>query len=101
MPGEGTILKFKDDQRSERVPVKIFADFESLTKKLQTCEANPEKCYTKKYQKHEIISFSFYIKCFNDMVYEPVMRSYTGPDALKIFVELLEKHIKIRGSRTI
>ena len=95
MPGEGTILKFKDYQRSERVPFKIFADFESLTKKIQTCEANPEKCYTKKYQKHEIISFSYYIKCFDDMVYEPVMRSYTGPDASKIFVEWLEKDIKI------
>ena len=95
MPGEGTILKFKDYQRSERVPFKIFADFESLTKKIQTCEANPEKCYTKKYQKHEIISFSYYLKCFNDMVYEPVMRSYTGPDASKIFVEWLEKDIKI------
>ena len=95
MPGEGTILKFKDYQRSERVPFKIFADFESLTKKIQTCEANPEKCYTKKYQKHEIISFSYYNKCFDDMVYEPVMRSYTGPDASKIFVEWLEKDIKI------
>ena len=29
------------------------------------------------------------------MVYEPVMRSYTGPDASKIFVEWLEKDIKI------
>ena len=95
MPGEGTILKFKDYQRSERVPFKIFADFESLTKKIQTCEANPEKCYTKKYQKHEIISFSYYIKCFDDNVFEPVMRSYTGPDASKIFVEWLEKDIKI------
>ena len=47
MPGEGTILKFKDYQRSERVPFKIFADVECLTKKIQTCEANPEKCYTK------------------------------------------------------
>ena len=47
------------------------------------------------YQKIEIISFSYYIKCFDDMVYEPVMRSYTGPDALKIFVEWLEKDIKI------
>ena len=29
------------------------------------------------------------------MVYEPVIRSYTGPDAAKIFVEWLEKDIKI------
>ena len=35
MPGEGTILKFKDYQRSERVPFEIYADVECLTKKIQ------------------------------------------------------------------
>ena len=95
MPDEGTILKFKNYQMSERVPFMIYADTESLTKKIQSCEAAPEKSYTKKYQKHELITFSYYIKCFDDMVYEPVMRSYTGPDASKIFVEMLEKDIKI------
>ena len=95
MPDEGTILKLKKYHMSERVPFMIYADTESLTKKIQSCEADPEKSYTKKYQKHELISFSYYIKCFDDMVYEPVMRSYTGPDASKIFVEWLEKDIKI------
>ena len=95
MPDEGTILKFKNYHMSEKVPFMIYADTESLTKKIQSCEADPEKSYTKKYQKHELISFSYYIKCFDDMVYEPVMRSYTGPDASKIFMEWLEKDIKI------
>ena len=95
MPDEGTILKFKNYHMSERVPFMIYANTESLTRKIQSCEADPEKSYTKKYQKHELISFSYYIKCFDDMVYEPVMRSYTGPNASKIFVEMLEKDIKI------
>ena len=95
MLDKGTILKFKNYHRSERVPFMIFADTESLTKQIQSCEADPEKSYAKKYPKHELISFSYYIKCFYDMVYEPVMRSYTGPDASKIFVEMLEKGIKI------
>ena len=95
MPDEGTILKLKNYHMSERVPFMIYADTESLTKKIQSCEADPEKSCTKKYQKHELISFSYYIKCFDDMVYEPVMTSYTGPDASKIFVEWLEKDIRI------
>ena len=94
MPGEGTILKFKDYQRSERVPFMIYADTESLTKKIQTCDPDPEKKYTKKYQKHEPISFSYYIKCFDDNVFEPRLRSYTGEDAMQKFVEWLENDVK-------
>ena len=95
MPGKGTILKFKNYHMSEKAPFMIYADTESLTKRIQSCEPDPEKIYTKKYQKHEIISFSYYIKCFDDTVYIPVLRTYTGPDASKIFVEWLEKDIKI------
>ena len=81
MPDEGTILKFKNYHRSEWVPFMIYADTESLTKQIQSCEPDPEKSYTKKYQKRELISFSYYIKCFDDTVYKPVLRTYTGRDA--------------------
>ena len=47
MPGEGTVLKFKNYHRSERVPFMIYVDTESLTKKIETCEPNPGKSYTK------------------------------------------------------
>ena len=46
----------------------IYADTESLIKSIQTCEPCPQSSYTKKYQKHEPISFSYYIKCFDDNV---------------------------------
>ena len=75
MPGKGTILKFKNYHRSERVSFMFYADTESLTKQIQSCEPDPEKSYTKKYQKHELISFSYYIKCFDDMIYKPVLRT--------------------------
>ena len=39
---------------------------------------------------HEPISFSYLIKCFNDNVYEPRLRSYTGVDAMEIFVKWVE-----------
>ena len=48
-----------------------------------------------KYQKHKIISFSYYIKCFDDTVYKPVLRTYTGPDAAKTLVEWLESDIRL------
>ena len=79
LPEKGTILKFINYHRGEKVSFIVYADFESCNKSIQTCNPDPEKSYTKNYQKHEPISFSYYIKCFDDTVYEPVIRSYTGP----------------------
>ena len=95
MPSKGSILKFKTYHRRERVPFVIYLDTESLTEKIQSCEPNPEISYTKKYQKHRIFGFSYFIKCFDDSVYKPVLRTYTGPNASKILVEWLEKDAKI------
>ena len=95
MPSKGTILKFKNYHRGERVPFMIYLDTESLTEKIQSCEPDPEKSYTKKYQKHQIFGFSYHIICFDDSVYKLVSRTYTGPNASKILVEWLEKDAKI------
>ena len=94
MPEKGTMLRFKHHERSEKVPFIIYADTEALIKPIESCEPNPESSYTKKYQKHEPISFSYCIKCFDDNVFKPVLRSYTGEDAMEKFVEWLEKDVK-------
>ena len=94
MPKKGDILKFENYYKGERLPFMIYADTESLIKPIQTCEADPEESYTKKYQKHEPISFSYYIKCFDDNVFKPRLRSYTGKDAMQKFVEWLENDVK-------
>ena len=94
MPKKGDILKFKNYYKGERVPFMIYADTESLVKPIESCEPNPQNSYTKKYQKHEPISFFYYIKCFDDNVLEPVLRSYTGEDAMQKFVEWFEEDIK-------
>ena len=94
MPEKGTILKFKNYHRSEKVPFIVFADFELYIKPLHSCKQNPQSSYTKQYQKHEPSSFCYYIKCF-DKVYKPKIVSYTGKDAAQKFVEMLEEDIKI------
>ena len=94
MPEKGTILRFKHHERSERVPFIIYADTEALIKEMHNCDPNPQNSYTKKYQKHEPISFSYYIKCFDDNVYKPKLRKYTGEDAMEKFVEWIEKDVK-------
>ena len=95
MPKKGTMLKFKNYHRSEKVPFIIYADFECFIKPIQLCNPDDKSSYTKQYQKHEPSSFCYYIKCFDDEVYEPKLVSYTGEDAAQKFVEMLEEHIKI------
>ena len=86
MPKKGTMLKFKNDHRSEKVLFVVYADFECFIKPIQSCDPDDKKSYTKQYQKHEPSSFCYYIKCFDDKVYKPKKVSYTGDDAcMEIF----------------
>ena len=94
MPEKGTILRFKHHERSEKVPFIIYADTEALIREMHNCDPNPQNSYTKKYQKQEPISFSYYIKCFDDNVYKPKLRKYTGEDAMEKFVEWIEEDVK-------
>ena len=100
MPPPDTYIKFKNYLYSERAPFTIYADFESLVKPLDTCESNPNKSYTLKYQKHEPVSFVYYIKSFNESVYKSKLRSYVkeneeDPDTIDVFINWLEEDVKI------
>jgi hypothetical protein len=98
LPKPGTMLQFKNYQRSMRVPCIVYADFESFVTPIDTCQLNPNESYTNKYQKHTPSSFCYYIKCFDDNVYsqEPVI--YTAQrdddDIAQLFVNTLEDNIK-------
>ena len=96
MPEKGTMLKFKNYHRGEKVPFVIYADFESCIKSIDNCDLNPENSYTKQYQKHEPISFYYYIKSFDSEVSLPIKeRSYMGKNADRVFLEYLEEDIKM------
>ena len=94
MPKKGSVVKFKNYRNSEVVPFVIYADIESLLEPIQSCGPNPGGSYTEKFQKHKPISFSYYIKCFDDNVFSREPRTYTGLDATQKFVESLEKDVK-------
>ena len=95
LPKKGTMLEFKNYQKSEKDLFIIYADFKCYIKPMQSCKPNPESSYTQQYQNHEPSSFCYYIKCFDDEVYEPKLVSYTGEDAAQKFVDMLEEDIKI------
>ena len=100
MPPPGTYLKFKNYLYSERAPFVIYADFESLLKPLETCKPDPNKSYTHKYNKHEPVSFVYYIKSFNESVYKSKLKSYVKEneedlDTIDVFINWLEEDVKI------
>ena len=108
MPPQNTFLRFKNFRYSEKAPFAIYADFESLIKPLDNCDPNPNHSYTKKYQKHEPISFCYYIKCFNDTLCKEIfnddtkrkqLKSYIktkpeDPDVIDVFIKWLEDDVK-------
>ena len=99
MPEKGTFLRFKNFPHSEKVPFVVYADTEALIKEIHQCDPNPQKSYTEKYQKHEPVSFSYYIKCFDNSVCEPILKTYTkttpeGEDAMDVFIQWLEEDVK-------
>ena len=99
MPSPGTFLRFKNFLYSEKAPFAVYADFESLIKPMDNCDPDPNKSYTKKYQKHEPISFSYYNNSSIDGVFKPVLRKYTktkpeDADAMDVFIKWLEEDVK-------
>ena len=100
MPAPNTFIEFKNFVHSEKAPFAIYADFESVLKPLDNCNPDPNRSYTKKYNKHEAVSFVYYIKSFNESVYKSKLRSYVrekeeDPDTTETFIKWLEEDVKI------
>ena len=108
MPPPNTFLRFKNFRYSEKAPFAIYADFESLIKPIDNCDPDPNHSYTKKYQKHEPISFCYYIVCFNDTLCKEIFNDDTkrkqlryyvktkpeDPDVIDVFIKWLEDDVK-------
>jgi len=61
------------------VPIVIYADFECLTKPIESCQPNLEQSYTEQYQKHEPSGFCFYI-VYDGKKLEPVLYTKQSED---------------------
>ena len=100
------VLKFNNRGRMHKVPFIIYVDFECFTKPLNAEVSNanaasqqdPNKSYTNQYQKHEPSGFCYYVKCFDDSLYDqdPVHYSKKSDDdnVAQIFVNSLDETVK-------
>ena len=99
MPTPNTFLEFDKFINGEKAPFVIYADFESILKPLNTCKPDPKTSNTHKYNKHEPVSFVYYIKSFDESVYESKSRTYIkekeeDPDTIDVFINWLEEDVK-------
>jgi len=95
LPKPNTMLKFKNYNRSMRMPFVVYADFESLVKPIDTCQPDPTKSYTNKYQKHTPSSFCYKIVSSDNINQDLVI--YTAKndddDVAQQFIDCLEKDV--------
>ena len=83
-------LQFKDFQKQLRVPFVIYADFESLTTKIQSSSPDPSKSSTEKLQKHRACGFAYVIVSPKPEYCKPPV-VYCGADAVDKFLEALQQ----------
>ena len=74
---KNNILKFENYHKQLQVPFVIYADFETITKKIDGCGQNKEKSYTEAYQKHEACVYAYKVICFYDDRFTNLLK-YTG-----------------------
>ena len=91
-------LKFKNFNRSMRVPFVVYADFECYTEKIQTCYPDESRSFTNQYQHHKPSGFCYLIKCFDDELMKPKLVQYTAEssdeDISKKFIDSIEYEIR-------
>ena len=77
---------FKNHHKQLPAPFVIYADFESITEKITTCQPSDKKSYTQTYQKHTACSFGYKVVCHYDKKYSRPVVIYRGPDAISKFL---------------
>ena len=67
MPEERkNILKYYSGEKSLKTPFALYADFECLLIKEQSCQKNPEKSYTERKARYELSRYSLSLICSFD-----------------------------------
>ena len=85
-------IKFQNCFKQIAVPFKIYADFESVLKGVQSNDRSNSTSYTEKYQVHIRSSFAYKVICIDDKFSKPVVL-YIGKVAVNKFIEaILEEY---------
>ena len=94
MPKEGSQVYFHNYQKRLPVPFVIYADFEAITRKIDSCSPRGDKSYTQAYQKHEACGFGYKVVCHYDQKYSKPEVLYRGENVVQKFYQNLTEEVK-------
>ena len=88
MPVEGkNILKHRSQGKSLHIPHIIYANLEALFRKIQSCQPNPENCYTEKKNVHIPSGYSLHLlRTYNQIL----TTHFRGVDCIQKFARALK-----------
>uniref|UniRef100_A0A8D8QU03 DNA-directed DNA polymerase n=1 Tax=Cacopsylla melanoneura TaxID=428564 RepID=A0A8D8QU03_9HEMI len=87
---ENNILKFENFRHQQMIPYVIYADFECLLEKVDTCDLDPSSSYTNQIQVHTPFSFAYYIVGPDkDSCKFVTYMGKKGEDVVQIFLDFL------------
>ena len=87
-------LYFKNHHRQLPVPFVIYADFESVTEKVSSCQQSDNKSYTEQYQKHTACSYGYKVICHYDKQYSGDLKIYRGENPINKFIKSMFEEVK-------
>ena len=93
MPSKN-ILKFSGFQKKLPVPFVIYADFEAITEKIDSCQRNDNKSYTEAYQNHRDCGYGYKVVCCYDDKFTKKEVIYRGEKAVYRFMKAMLKEVK-------
>ena len=77
MPTNKTILNFQHHFKKLPIPFVVYADFECFTKPINSCQPNPNHCFTQEYKKHEPSGYCLYLKGLDGIGVRPSLGKMT------------------------
>ena len=94
MPAEGSKIYFKNYHKMGPVPFVIYADFEAITEKIDSCQPSNEKSYTTTYQSHRACGFGYKVVCHQDGSYSKPVEVYRREDAIERFIQKIFEEVR-------
>ena len=102
MPAEGSKIYFKNRHKMQPVPFVIYADFEAITEKIDTCQPSNQKSYTTTYQSHRACGFGYkgLVVCHYDQSYSKPVEIYRGgkeegkEDVIERFIQKMFEEVR-------
>ena len=87
MPEEGDEVHFRNHHKQLPVPFVIYADFEAITEKVDSCQPSDKKSYTEAHQKHTDCGYGYKVVCCYDDEYSKPVQVFRGENAVYNFME--------------